>query len=50
MANQRNMAQGDKMRLFFAPDRLRAGGTLTLNANFMSAACKSGPTPPGPAH
>jgi hypothetical protein len=36
MAYQRNMAQGDKMRLFFAPDRPRAGGTLTLNANVMS--------------
>lgn len=36
MAYQRNMAQGDKMRLFFAPDRPRAGATLTLNANVMS--------------
>jgi hypothetical protein len=36
MAYQRNMAQGDKMRLFFAPDRPRTGGTLTLNANVMS--------------
>lgn len=36
MAYQRNMAQGDKMRLFFAPDRPRAGGTITLNANVMS--------------
>lgn len=36
MAYQRNMAPGDKMRLFFAPDRPRAGGTLTLNANVMS--------------
>lgn len=36
MAYQRNMAQGDKMRLFFTPDRPRAGGTLTLNANVMS--------------
>lgn len=33
MAYQRNMAQGDKMRLFFAPDRPRTNGTLTLNAN-----------------
>ncbi len=33
MSYQRNMAQGDKMRLFFAPDRPRTGGTLTLNAN-----------------
>ncbi|HEX2746462.1 MAG TPA: hypothetical protein VHM91_00575 [Verrucomicrobiales bacterium] len=38
MAYQRNMAQGDKMRLFFAPDRPRSGGTLTLNANVMSLA------------
>ena len=36
MAYQRNMAQGDKMRLFFTPDRPRTGGTLTLNANVMS--------------
>ncbi len=36
MAYQRNMAQGDKMRLFFTPDRPRAGGTLTLNANVMN--------------
>jgi hypothetical protein len=36
MSYQRNMAQGDKMRLFFAPDRPRTGGTLTLNANVMS--------------
>jgi hypothetical protein len=36
MAYQRNMAQGEKMRLFFAPDRPRTGGTLTLNANVVS--------------
>jgi hypothetical protein len=36
MAYQRNMAQGEKMRLFFAPDRPRTGGTLTLNANVIS--------------
>ena len=36
MSYQRNMAQGDKMRIFFAPDRPRTGGTLTLNANVMS--------------
>lgn len=35
MSYQRNMAQGDKMRLFFAPDRPRTGSTLTLNANVM---------------
>jgi len=33
MSYQRNMAQGEKMRLFFSPDRPRVGGTLTLNAN-----------------
>ncbi|MDB6135209.1 MAG: putative rane protein [Verrucomicrobiales bacterium] len=33
MAYQRNMAQGEQMRLFFAPDRPRTGATLTLNAN-----------------
>ncbi len=36
MAYQRNMAQGENMRLFFAPDRPRTGATLTLNANVMS--------------
>ena len=36
MSYQRNMAQGEKMRLFFSPDRPRVGGTLTLNANVMS--------------
>jgi uncharacterized membrane protein len=37
MAYQRNMSQGDKMRLFYSPDRPRAGTVLTLNANAMSA-------------
>ena len=36
MAYQRNMAQGENMRLFFSPDRPRSGATLTLNANVMS--------------
>lgn len=36
MAYQRNMASGEKMRLFFSPDRPRLGDVLTLNANVMS--------------
>jgi uncharacterized membrane protein len=36
MAYQRNMSQGDKMRLFYSPDRPRAGAVLTLNANVTS--------------
>ena len=36
MAYQRNMAQGDKMRLFYSPDRPRTGAVLTLNANVTS--------------
>jgi uncharacterized membrane protein len=36
MAYQRNMSQGDEMRLFYSPDRPRAGAVLTLNANVMS--------------
>ena len=36
MAYQRNMSQGDKMRLFYSPDRPRTGAVLTLNANVMS--------------
>lgn len=36
MSYQRNMAQGEKMRLFFAPDRPRVGGSITLNANVIS--------------
>jgi hypothetical protein len=31
------MSSGDKMRLFYSPDRPRAGAVLTLNANVMSA-------------
>jgi hypothetical protein len=36
MAYQRNMSQGDKMRLFYSPDRPKAGAVLTLNANVTS--------------
>ncbi len=36
MAYQRNMSQGDKMRLFYSPDRPRAGAVLSLNANVTS--------------
>jgi hypothetical protein len=36
MAYQRNMSSGDKIRLFYSPDRPRAGAVLTLNANAMS--------------
>jgi uncharacterized membrane protein len=36
MAYQRNMSSGDKMRLFYSPDRPRAGAVLTLNANATS--------------
>jgi uncharacterized membrane protein len=36
MAYQRNMSQGDKMRLFYSPDRPSAGAVLTLNANVTS--------------
>jgi hypothetical protein len=36
MAYQRNMASGGNLRLFYSPDRPRAGDTLTLNANALS--------------
>ena len=36
MAYQRNMASGDKMRLFYSPDRPKTGDVLTLNANVIS--------------
>jgi hypothetical protein len=36
MAYQRNMARGEKLRLFYAPDRPRTGGSVSLNANVMS--------------
>ncbi len=37
MAYQRNMAQGELMRLFYSPDRPQTGEVLTLNANAMSS-------------
>lgn len=37
MAYQRNMSQGESMRLFFSPDRPEADHVLTLNANVMSS-------------
>lgn len=36
MAYQRNMAQGQTMRLFYSPDRPQAADVVTLNANVMS--------------
>ena len=36
MAYQRNMARGEKLRLFYAPDRPRSGAAVTLQANVMS--------------
>jgi len=36
MAYQRNMSQGDNMRLFYSPDRPIAGAVLTLTANVTS--------------
>ncbi len=36
MAYQRNMSAGEKMRLFYSPDRPNAGAVLTLNANVSS--------------
>jgi hypothetical protein len=36
MAYQRNMAEGESMRLFFSPDRPTMGNVITLNANVMS--------------
>lgn len=38
MAYQRNMSQGESMRLFYSPDRPEAGNVLTLNANVMTSA------------
>ncbi|MEI6715543.1 MAG: hypothetical protein WCO60_17440 [Verrucomicrobiota bacterium] len=37
MAYQRNMSQGDKMRLFYSPDRPTLGAVLSLNANVTGA-------------
>jgi len=36
MAYQRNMSNGENMRLFYAPDRPRTDAVLTLNANVSS--------------
>ena len=36
MAYQRNMSQGERMRLFYSPDRPAAGAVVTLNANVTS--------------
>ncbi|HIE99406.1 MAG: vWA domain-containing protein [Fuerstiella sp.] len=36
MAYQRNMSQGESMRLFYSPDRPQADNVLTLNANVMT--------------
>jgi len=36
MAYQRNMAQGESMRLFYSPDRPQTDDVLTLNANVTS--------------
>lgn len=38
MAYQRNMSQGESMRLFYSPDRPEAGNVVTLNANVISNA------------
>ncbi len=35
MAYQRNMSQGETMRLFFTPERPNAGDVITLNVNVM---------------
>jgi hypothetical protein len=36
MAYQRNMAKGETMRLYYAPDQPQIDGTLSLNANVMN--------------
>lgn len=36
MAYQRNMAQGERLRLFYSPDRPQVDEVMTLNANVMS--------------
>ena len=38
MAYQRSIAQGDRMRLFYSPDRPLNNTVVTLNANVMSSA------------
>ncbi len=37
MAYQRSMSEGELLRLFYSPDRPKAGGVVTLNANAISA-------------
>jgi len=37
MAYQRNMSEGELLRLFYSPDRPKAGGVVTLNVNAISA-------------
>ncbi len=37
MAYQRNMARGERMRLYYSPDQPQVNGSLTLNANVMDA-------------
>jgi len=37
MAYQRNMSQGESMRLFYSPDRPEAGNELALNVNAMDS-------------
>jgi hypothetical protein len=37
MAYQRNMSQGESMRLFYSPDRPEAGNELALNVNVMDS-------------
>ena len=36
MAYQRSMSEGEQLRLFYSPDRPKAGGVVTLNANATS--------------
>lgn len=36
MAYQRSMSEGELLRLFYSPDRPKAGGVVTLNANATS--------------
>jgi len=45
MAYQRQMAEGESMRLFFSPDRPRVGDVLTLNVNVLDS--RGGTLPEG---
>lgn len=38
MAYQRNMSEGENIRVFYSPDRPRAGDRITLNANVITLA------------